>query len=115
MGSSKIKDTNNKYKIELNEYEERITRHKPSVNILYRSVNNCAGSGAMGIILTGRGDDGYICLKEMSDNNARIIIQSEESSFCFGMPGSAIKNGVNGKNVDLKDIVSEIVKYSEED
>lgn len=82
----------------------RISRHKPSVDILFRSVCNTAGSKAMGIILTGMGDDGSIGMKEMHDNGAYTIAQSQKQCVVFGMPAKAIAANAVNKIVDLEDI-----------
>lgn len=86
----------------------RISRHKPSVDILFRSVCNAAGSRAMGIILTGMGDDGSIGMKEMHDAGAYTIAQSQKQCVVFGMPAKAIAAHAVKKIVDLDDIPSAI-------
>jgi two-component system, chemotaxis family, protein-glutamate methylesterase/glutaminase len=68
-----------------------INRHKPSVDVLFRSVAKFAGANALGIIMTGMGDDGARGLKEMRDAGARTIAQDEASCVVFGMPREAIK------------------------
>ena len=70
-----------------------VNRHKPSVDVLFRSVAKYAGANALGIILTGMGDDGARGLKEMRDSGARTIAQDEASCVVFGMPKEAIKHG----------------------
>jgi len=72
---------------------ERICYQKPSINILFRSVNNTFGKSATAIILTGMGDDGSIGIKELYDNGAYTIAQDEKSSIVFGMPKKAIESG----------------------
>ena len=73
-----------------------VTRHRPSVDVLFRSVAKCAGKNALGIIMTGMGDDGARGLKEMFDMGARTIGQDEESCVVYGMPKEAFKlGGVN--------------------
>lgn len=68
-----------------------VNRHKPSVDVLFRSVARCAGRNALGVIMTGMGDDGARGLREMRDAGARTIAQDEESCVVFGMPKEAIK------------------------
>ncbi|RIX41161.1 MAG: chemotaxis response regulator protein-glutamate methylesterase [Rhodocyclales bacterium GT-UBC] len=68
-----------------------INRHKPSVDVLFRSVAKFAGANALGIIMTGMGDDGARGLKEMHDAGATTIAQDEASCVVFGMPREAIK------------------------
>jgi two-component system chemotaxis response regulator CheB len=90
----------------------KVTRHKPSVNMLFRSVNNCAGGGAMAVMMTGMGDDGALAMKELHDNNAYCVAQNEETCVVFGMPQQAIKLGAVDDIVSLDDIASYIVKFS---
>ncbi|MCX6074423.1 MAG: chemotaxis-specific protein-glutamate methyltransferase CheB [Campylobacterales bacterium] len=89
----------------------RISRHKPSVDILFRSVHNGAGANAMGVILTGMGDDGSIGLKEMHDAGALTIAQSAKKCVVFGMPAKAIEAGAVKQIVDLEDIPTKIQKF----
>ncbi|MBV1776915.1 chemotaxis response regulator protein-glutamate methylesterase [Burkholderiaceae bacterium DAT-1] len=70
-----------------------VSRHKPSVDVLFRSVAKSAGRNAVGVILTGMGDDGAKGLKEMYDAGAYTIAQDEKSCVVFGMPKEAIKLG----------------------
>ena len=89
----------------------RISRHKPSVDILFRSVCNTIGSKAMGVMLTGMGDDGSIGMKEMHDCGAYTIAQSQKRCVVFGMPAKAIEVGAVSKIVDLENIANEIKKF----
>ena len=68
-----------------------VNRHKPSVDVLFRSVARCAGRNAIGVIMTGMGDDGARGLKEMREAGARTVAQDEASCVVFGMPKEAIK------------------------
>jgi two-component system chemotaxis response regulator CheB len=70
-----------------------VNRHKPSVDVLFKSVAQCAGAHALGLILTGMGDDGARGLREMHDAGARTAAQDEASSVVFGMPREAIRLG----------------------
>ncbi|MBL8995076.1 MAG: chemotaxis response regulator protein-glutamate methylesterase [Spirochaetia bacterium] len=70
-----------------------VNRHRPSVDVLFRSVARYAGANAIGVILTGMGDDGARGMKEMSETGSFNIAQDEESSVVFGMPKEAIKLG----------------------
>jgi two-component system chemotaxis response regulator CheB len=70
-----------------------VNRHRPSVDVLFRSVAKFAGKNALGIIMTGMGDDGARGLKEMNDAGAATIAQDEETCVVFGMPKEAIKLG----------------------
>ncbi|MDA3904994.1 MAG: chemotaxis response regulator protein-glutamate methylesterase [Bacteroidales bacterium] len=68
-----------------------VNRHKPSVDVLFRSMANHVGANAIGILLTGMGDDGAKGLLEMKETKAITIAQDEKSSTVFGMPREAIK------------------------
>lgn len=68
-----------------------VNRHKPSVDVLFKSAAECAGRDVLGIILTGMGDDGARGMKVLHDGGARTIAQNEETCVVFGMPKEAIK------------------------
>lgn len=70
---------------------DKVNRHKPSVDILFRSVAQNVQGKATGVILTGMGDDGARCLKEMKEAGARTIAQDEASCIVYGMPRAAMK------------------------
>jgi len=70
-----------------------VNRHRPSVDVMFRSVAQNVGLNAVGVILTGMGDDGARGLKEMLDAGAHTVAQDEASSVVWGMPGSAVKLG----------------------
>lgn len=70
-----------------------VNRHCPSVDVLSRSAANCAGKNAVGVIMTGMGDDGARGLLEMHQAGAKTIAESEESCVVFGMPKEAIPLG----------------------
>ncbi|MBU3014821.1 chemotaxis-specific protein-glutamate methyltransferase CheB [Poseidonibacter lekithochrous] len=91
---------------------KKVSQHKPSVDVLYRSVNNVIGSSAMAIIMTGMGDDGMIGMKDMYQNNVYTIAQNEESCVVFGMPAKAINAGAVKNIVPLDDIAQYIIDYS---
>jgi two-component system chemotaxis response regulator CheB len=81
-----------------------VSRHRPSVDVLFRSVAKFAGANALGVIMTGMGDDGARGLKEMRDAGAQTVAQDEESCVVFGMPQEAIKHGGAGQIASLDDI-----------
>jgi two-component system, chemotaxis family, protein-glutamate methylesterase/glutaminase len=66
-----------------------VNRHRPSVDVLFRSVAQSAGLNAIGVLLTGMGDDGAQGLKEMREAGAPTLVQDEASSVVWGMPGRA--------------------------
>lgn len=70
-----------------------VSRHRPSVDVLFRSAANCAGKNCIGVILTGMGDDGANGMLEMKQAGARTIAQDEASCVVFGMPKEAIARG----------------------
>jgi two-component system, chemotaxis family, protein-glutamate methylesterase/glutaminase len=69
----------------------QVNRHRPSVDVMFRSMAQQVGPNGVGVILTGMGDDGARGLKEMLDAGARTLAQDEASSVVWGMPGSAVK------------------------
>jgi two-component system chemotaxis response regulator CheB len=81
-----------------------VNRHRPSVDVLFRSAARYAGKNALGIILTGMGDDGAKGLKEMFDAGAYTIAQDAESCVVFGMPKEAIAAGGVSKVLPLDKI-----------
>jgi two-component system chemotaxis response regulator CheB len=81
-----------------------VNRHCPSVDVLFRSVARCAGANALGVIMTGMGDDGARGLKEMRDAGARTIAQDEASCVVFGMPKEAIRMNAAERVVALEDL-----------
>ncbi len=85
-----------------------VNRHRPSVDVLFRSVAKCAGSNAMGIIMTGMGDDGAAGLLEMLKAGARTLAQDEASCVVYGMPKEAVKRGAVERTVPLNGIAREI-------
>lgn len=81
-----------------------VNRHRPSVDVLFRSVAKFAGRNATGIIMTGMGDDGARGLKEMFDAGSMTYAQDEETCVVYGMPKEAIKLGGVKRIVPLQDI-----------
>ena len=81
-----------------------VSRHKPSVNVLFSSVAKAAGAAAKGFILTGMGDDGARGLLEMHQAGAKTYAQDEASSVVFGMPKEAIKLGAVTQILSLQEI-----------
>lgn len=85
-----------------------VSRHRPSVDVLFRSAARYAGKNAVGVIMTGMGDDGAQGMKEMHDAGAFTIAQDEATCVVFGMPAEAIKKGGVDKVVPLQNIPSVI-------
>jgi two-component system chemotaxis response regulator CheB len=85
-----------------------VSRHRPSVDVLFRSVAKCAGKNALGIIMTGMGDDGAAGLLEMRNEGALTIAQDEQSCVVYGMPKEAVKRGAVIKTLPLHAIAGAI-------
>jgi two-component system chemotaxis response regulator CheB len=91
-----------------------VNRHKPSVDVLFRSVAQQAGRNAIGVILTGMGKDGALGLKEMRDAGARTVAQDEATSIVWGMPGEAVAVGGAADVLPLGDIWSRVRQLADE-
>ncbi len=89
-----------------------VSRHRPSVDVLFRSAAHAAGSNAIGVIMTGMGDDGARGLDEMKQSGAFTIAQDEATSVVFGMPKEAIARGAAMKVTPLDLIAREILQAS---
>ncbi|HWK74197.1 MAG TPA: chemotaxis response regulator protein-glutamate methylesterase [Povalibacter sp.] len=89
-----------------------VNRHRPSVDVLFRSVAKCAGANALGIIMTGMGDDGARGLKEMRDAGSGTVAQDEASCVVFGMPKEAIKLGAAQRVQPLNEMPRTILEWS---
>ena len=90
-----------------------VNRHRPSVDVLFRSVAQAAGSNAVGAILTGMGDDGAAGLKEMQEAGSTTLAQDEATSVVWGMPGAAVKLGAAGQVLPLEKIATELLKKAQ--
>jgi two-component system chemotaxis response regulator CheB len=89
-----------------------VNRHCPSVDVLFRSVAKCAGRNALGVIMTGMGDDGARGLKEMRDAGAHTVAQDEATCVVFGMPKEAIRLDAAERIIALDDISQAIIDSS---
>lgn len=107
-----LKRSGARYYVEVKE-GPLVTRHRPSVDVLFRSAAAFAGKNAVGVIMTGMGDDGARGMKEMKDSGAFNIAQDEESCVVFGMPKEAIKIGAVDKVIGLDKIAAEVVRVTE--
>ena len=87
-----------------------VSRHRPSVDVLFRSAARSAGANAVGVIMTGMGDDGAKGLLEMRSAGARTLAQDEASSVVFGMPKEAIACGAAEKVVALDGIARALLQ-----
>lgn len=89
-----------------------ISRHRPSVDILFRSTAQSAGRNAMGMLLTGMGDDGARGLLEMRQMGCHTVAQDEDTSVVFGMPKEAIQRGAAVRVLPLAKMAAEINAFS---
>jgi len=87
-----------------------VSRHRPSVDVLFRSAAQHAGKNAVGVIMTGMGDDGARGMSEMKQAGAFNIAQDEDSCVVFGMPKEAIKKNAVDVVVPLERIAGEAIK-----
>ncbi|MDR3536783.1 MAG: chemotaxis response regulator protein-glutamate methylesterase [Acetobacteraceae bacterium] len=87
-----------------------VSRHRPSVDVLFRSAARFAGANALGIIMTGMGDDGARGLLEMKQAGAVTIAQDEATSVVFGMPKEAIIRGAADKVLPIGHLPMEIIR-----
>ncbi len=86
-----------------------VSRHRPSVDVLFRSAARYAGKNAVGVIMTGMGDDGAKGLLEMKEAGAYTIAQDEKTCIVFGMPQEAIKLGAVEKVLPLQNISNAVI------
>ena len=99
-----------RYIVELNQ-GPLVNRHRPSIDVLFRSVANVAGANALGVILTGMGKDGVKGLLEMKQAGSHTIAQDEASCVVFGMPKEAIAAGAVREVLPLQNIARRTVEY----
>lgn len=88
-----------------------VNRHRPAVDVLFRSTAQFAGNNAVGVIMTGMGDDGAQGLLEMHDSGAVTVAQDEKSCVVFGMPKEAIKRGAVDHILPLDQIADFVMKH----
>jgi two-component system chemotaxis response regulator CheB len=87
-----------------------VSRHRPSVDVLFRSVARCAGRDALGVILTGMGSDGAEGLLEMRQSGAATVAQDEATSIVYGMPRAAVARGAAEYSAPLEEIAGIIME-----
>ncbi|MBM5571819.1 MULTISPECIES: chemotaxis protein CheB [Deefgea] len=105
-----IKRANNQYLVEVLD-GPLVCRHRPSVDVLFRSAAAAAGKNAVGFILTGMGDDGARGMKEMFDMGATTYAQDHASCVVFGMPKEAIDMKGVSKIIPLAQVAAAINQY----
>ena len=86
-----------------------VNRHRPSVDVMFRSVAQSAGANAIGVLLTGMGDDGARGLKELQDAGAPTLAQDEASSVVWGMPGAAVRLGAADRVLPLGQVAEALL------
>jgi len=89
-----------------------VNRHKPSVDVMFRSVAQNIGNNAIGALLTGMGDDGAQGLLEMKELGAPTIIQDEKTSIVWGMPGAAAKIGAQDEELPLDKMTARLLQLA---
>lgn len=91
-----------------------VNRHRPAVDVLFRSVAQAAGRNAVAAILTGMGDDGARGLLELRQAGAATLVQDEESSVVWGMPGAAVRMGAAQEQQPLDAIAERLLALTRE-
>jgi two-component system chemotaxis response regulator CheB len=87
-----------------------VSRHRPSVDVLFRSAARYAGKNAVGVIMTGMGDDGARGMKEMYDAGAITLAQDEATCVVYGMPHEAVKRGGVHRSLALQHLAAEVLR-----
>jgi two-component system chemotaxis response regulator CheB len=105
-----LKRSGARYYVEVKE-GPLVSRHRPSVDVLFRSAARYAAGNAVGVIMTGMGDDGARGLREMKDMGAFTIAQDEDTCVVFGMPHEAIKRGAAIKVLPLQRIADAVLTH----
>jgi two-component system chemotaxis response regulator CheB len=106
-----LKRSGARYFVEIKE-GPLVSRHRPSVDVLFRSAARYAGKNAIGVIMTGMGDDGAKGMLELKDTGALTIAQDEKSCVVFGMPNEAIKLGGVDKILPLESLAGYVINHS---
>lgn len=104
-----LKRSGGRYHVELKD-GPLVSRHRPAVNVLFRSASIYGGQNVSAAILTGMGDDGADGMKELKDSGATTCAQDEHTSVVFGMPNEAIKRGGVDKVLPLQRIAHFLCK-----
>ncbi len=107
-----LKRSGARYYVEIKE-GPLVCRHRPSVDVLFRSAARYAGKNALGIIMTGMGDDGARGLLEMSQAGAPTVAQDERSCVVFGMPQVAIKMGAAARVLPLEALAGTVTGFAQ--
>jgi len=114
-GGKQMEVVKYKYNLMCKVFEgEKVNRHRPSVEVLFESVAKVVGKRVISVMLTGMGDDGSASMKNIKDMGGITIVQDEQSSVVWGMPGAAVKLGCVDKIVSLDKIPEQLVKLCRE-
>jgi two-component system chemotaxis response regulator CheB len=105
-----LKTKGSSYQVKL-DTGELVNRHRPAVDVLFRSVASIAGSAAIGVILTGMGNDGAQGMGEMHDEGALTLAQNQESCVVFGMPRVAVESGAVDESLPPDQIVKRLLEW----
>ncbi|MCQ2580524.1 MAG: chemotaxis response regulator protein-glutamate methylesterase [Treponemataceae bacterium] len=105
-----LKRSGSRYYVEVRD-GPLVSRHRPSVDVLFRSASRYAGKNAVGVIMTGMGDDGAKGMEEMHQMGSYTIAQDEKSCVVFGMPAEAIKLNAADAIVSLEKIAEEVLRH----
>ncbi len=103
-----VKRSGSRYYVEIKD-GPLVSRHRPSVDVLFRSTARYAGKNAIGVIMTGMGDDGAEGLLEMKNTGAYTVAQDEASCVVYGMPGEAVKRNAQSAIVSLNKISGHVL------
>ena len=106
-----LKTNGSSYQVKL-DTGELVNRHRPAVDVLFRSVSSIAGSAAVGVILTGMGNDGAKGMTEMHDQGALTLAQDQESCVVYGMPKVAVESGAVDESLTPEQIVKRLIEWS---
>ena len=106
-----LKNNGFNFFIKLNN-SERVNRHRPSVDVLFRSATEFHGTNMLGIILSGMGKDGAQGMLDLKNNNAITVAQSKESCIVYGMPKEAVKIGAASQSLSIEEIIATIKEFS---
>ena len=106
-----LKTNGSSYQVKL-DTGELVNRHRPAVDVLFRSVASSVGSAAVGVILTGMGNDGAKGMTEMHDQGALTLAQDQESCVVYGMPKVAVESGAVDDSLTPEQIVSRLIDWS---
>ena len=105
-----LKQCGSRYQVEVRE-GPLVTRHRPSVDVLFRSTARGAGQNAVGVLMTGMGDDGATGMLEMHEAGAVTIAQDEASCIVYGMPKEAVARGAVDHVLPLTQIAAALLRF----